>query len=48
MDRTVITPPRPRYKIKETVYSRASLIRGYLEPLQIVGVEYVPATQRII
>ena len=48
MNRTVITPPAPLFKINQTVYCRASIIRGYLEPLQIVGVEYVPAMREYV
>ena len=42
-DRTILRPPAPKYKIKETVYARASAIRGFLEPLTIANIQFDPS-----
>lgn len=43
-DRTVLKPGTPLFAIRETVYSRIAAIKGFVEPLVIVGIEFDPAT----
>jgi hypothetical protein len=43
MDRTVLRPIQPIYSINEVVYSRASSLKGYVEPLKIYNMEFDPS-----
>jgi hypothetical protein len=43
MDRTVLRPLAPTYSINEVVYSKASSLKGYIEPLKIYNLEFDPS-----
>jgi hypothetical protein len=47
-NRTVVRPPAPLFKIKETVYSLVSSKKGYVEPLFIWAVEFDPARRKYL
>jgi hypothetical protein len=42
-NRTVIRPPAPKFAINEIAYSRVSATKGFVEPLPVFGVEFVPS-----
>jgi hypothetical protein len=42
-DRTILKPLRPRFAIGEVVYSAISAKKGFIEPLTVAKVEFLPA-----
>jgi hypothetical protein len=42
-NRTVIRPSAPRFAINEIAYSRVSATKGFVEPLPVYGIEFVPS-----
>jgi hypothetical protein len=47
-DRTILRPPQARFAINEVVYVKASAVRGFIEPIIVTGVRYVPAINEYV
>lgn len=43
LNRTVLRKGQPRFAIGEVGYARASVLKGFMEPLKIAGVKFDPA-----
>jgi hypothetical protein len=47
-DRTILRPSQARFAINEVAYIKASAVRGFIEPIVIVGVRYEPALNEYV
>lgn len=45
-DLSILRPNPPKYKINQTVYSRISATKGYIEPLYVHNVEFDPSNNQ--